>query len=60
MILGVVGGAKPRQPLVRLFLAFGLMKVIEGLVGLFDGSERPFDPRVKPEGRLVWGLGCQA
>ena len=38
MILGVVGGDKPRLPLVRFFLAFGLMKVIEGLAGFLDGS----------------------
>jgi len=43
MILGVVGGDKPCQPLVRLFLALGLMKVIEGLVGFLDGSERPLN-----------------
>lgn len=43
MILGVVGVDVPRQPLVRLFLALGLMKVIEGLVGFLDGPERPLD-----------------
>ena len=51
--LGVVADQVIPQPQIGLGLVLRRVEVIERLVRFLDRSERPLDPRVKPEGRLL-------
>ena len=53
MITVVVGDERAAHPEIGFCFVLQLVKVIERLMHLFDGAERPLDPRVKPEGRLL-------
>ena len=48
MVAAVAGGDEARQPAVRLRLGFGLVEMVERLVRLFHGAERPLDLALGP------------
>jgi hypothetical protein len=48
MVAAIVGGDEAREPAVRLRLGLGFMEMIERLVCVLDGPERPLDLALGP------------
>lgn len=48
MIAAIVGGDEAREPAVRLRLSLGFMEMIERLVRVLHGPERPLDLALGP------------